>query len=217
MEETKLDLDEMAATFVESAPRLGEKEREISVALYRLLSRGEPVRPEGLAAKVAMPEEDVKRILKEWYGVFYNDQKFVVGYWGLGLPEMKHRFRVDGRALYTWCAWDSLFIPEILGKTVYVESTCPETGNDIRLTVSPEGVPQVIPRDAVMSYISPETSKLEENVVTNFCHYVHFFSSRQAGLSWISQNPGTLLMSIEEAFELGKKKNAKQYGSSLKE
>jgi hypothetical protein len=31
----------------------------------------------------------------------------------LAATAMHHRFEVDGRALSTWCAWDSLFIPEI--------------------------------------------------------------------------------------------------------
>ncbi len=38
-------------------------------------------------------------------------------YWGLAIAETKHRLEVDGRALYTWCAWDSLFLPEILQRT----------------------------------------------------------------------------------------------------
>ena len=40
---------------------------------------------------------------------------------------MSHRFEVAGRTLYTWCAWDSLFLPQILGQEAEVESTCPLT------------------------------------------------------------------------------------------
>jgi alkylmercury lyase len=41
---------------------------------------------------------------------------------------MHHRFEINGLTLWTWCAWDSLFIPEILAQTARVASRDPETG-----------------------------------------------------------------------------------------
>src|SRR3989442_9036358 len=46
----------------------------------------------------------------------YTDkQGRIIGFGGLAVREMPHRFKVDGRTLYTWCAWDSLFIPVTRG------------------------------------------------------------------------------------------------------
>ncbi|MGH7575101.1 MAG: organomercurial lyase [Longimicrobiales bacterium] len=45
---------------------------------------------------------------------------------------MHHRFEIDARTLGTWCAWDSLFIPELLGEAARVQSTDPETGEVVR-------------------------------------------------------------------------------------
>src|SRR5712692_746548 len=39
-------------------------------------------------------------------------------------------------------------------------------------------------------YGTPERAKVEEDVVLNFCHYVHFFRSAEAAQSWLSQHPG---------------------------
>jgi alkylmercury lyase-like protein len=52
-------------------------------------------------------------------------------------------------------------------------------------------------------------------VVANFCHFVHFFHSSEAGEIWIAEHPGTFLLSIEEAYALGKGKNAAQYEEAL--
>jgi hypothetical protein len=41
-----------------------------------------------------------------------------------------------GVTLYAWCAWDTLFIPELLGRTARVESSCLET-KKVRLSVAP--------------------------------------------------------------------------------
>src|SRR5438034_10661042 len=110
-------------------------------------------------------------------------------YWGLALPDMGHRLLVDGRTLYTWCAWDSLFIPAILQRTAQVESQCPETGQDIRLTVSPNGVEELRPSGVVMSFLNPNAVKVREDVIVHFCHYVHFFSSSDASSRWTAKNP----------------------------
>jgi hypothetical protein len=40
-----------------------------------------------------------------------------------------------------------------------------------------------------------------------FCHYIHFFVDAQAGEKWTSEHPGTYLISLEEAFELGRLTN----------
>jgi len=52
-------------------------------------------------------------------------------------------------------------------------------------------------------------------VVANFCHYVHFFHSSKAGENWISEHPGTFLLSIADAYDLDKGKNAAQYKEAL--
>src|SRR5712692_6908171 len=97
-------------------------------------------------------------MLKRWPGVFYDGANRIVGYWGLALGKMTHRFEVNGQTLYTWCAWDSLFIPQILQSTARVESTCPVTGEKIRLTVAPDRIEKRAPRDVSMSFIVPDAS-----------------------------------------------------------
>jgi alkylmercury lyase len=63
----------------------------------------------------------------------------MIGFRGLALPAMPHRLQVDGRTLHAWCAWDTLFLPQLIGKPAGVESTCPTTEQTIRLTVTPDG------------------------------------------------------------------------------
>jgi hypothetical protein len=48
--------------------------------------------------------------------VFHDDAGHIVGFWGLSTTELgPHRLRgVDGVELSAWCAWDTLFLPELL-------------------------------------------------------------------------------------------------------
>ena len=211
MQTSTLNIEEVAATLNSVLPSIDKKEQRVAIELYRLLAKGEPVAVETLAEIVQLASDEIETLLDQWYGVFRDDEKRIIGFWGLALSETKHQFEVDGRRLHTWCAWDSLFIPEILQKSARVESTCPVTGDKIRLTATPEGVQAVDPPGAVMSFVLPERAKIEENVVRNFCHYVHFFSSAEAGSQWVSENDGTFIASMREAFALAKKMNASRF------
>lgn len=193
-------------------PRLSRTEQQISVALYRLLAEGRPVAHEALAARVGLPLAQVNAVLDAWFGVYYNAAAEIIGYWGLALQKMSHRLRINGRKLYAWCAWDTLFLPHILGTAAEVESNCPVSGETIRLTVAPGGIQAVDPRDTMVSFITPEQAKVKENIVLNFCHYVHFFRSAEASEAWRSKHLGTRLLTVDEAWALGREKNAFQYG-----
>ena len=115
-------------------PSLEPESARVASHLYRLLAQGEPVAPRALADAAGLAEEQVREILAPWPGV-YREEDRIIGFWGLTpRPFSKHLFKVDGRQLYTWCAWDTLFIPQILGRTAEVESPCPVTGETIRLS-----------------------------------------------------------------------------------
>lgn len=193
-------------------PRLSRAEQQIAVALYRMLAEGRPVTREALAARAGLPRTQVDSVLGDWYGVFYDAAGKIIGYLGLALQKTGHRLRIDGQTLYAWCAWDTLFLPQILGTVAEVESNCPVSGETMRLTVAPAGIQAVDPLDAVMSFVTPEQAKVKENVVLNFCHYVHFFRSSEAAEVWRSKHAGTRLLTVEEAWALGREKNAFQYG-----
>jgi len=205
----------MLSLFPEEFMKLNADEQRVSIQVYQLLAEGRPVSVKEIATALALPEDHVTTILKGWPGVYYDDEERIIGFWGLALPEMTHRFEIDGRTLYTWCAWDSLFIPELIKKTAHVESPCPVTRNKIRLTVTPEGVQHVEPAGAVMSFVRPAADKIREDVILNFCHYIYFFSSDEAGSQWISENTGTFLLSIKDAHYLGRKKNEARYKEVL--
>lgn len=215
MQTHRSDLGQLSETMIGLLPKLSEREQVISLRLYHLLAEGLPVSRPQLATALNLSVDVIKETLTQWWGVYYDGEERITGYWGLALPQRAHRLLIDGKMLYAWCAWDTLFIPELLGRTVRVESNCPKTRCKIQLTVAPQGVINLDPPGAVMSLLTPEAARVRENVVANFCHYVHFFHSSEAGENWISEHPGTFLLSIEEAYALGKGKNAAQYKDVL--
>ncbi|MBK5650189.1 MAG: hypothetical protein I4N50_01055, partial [Rhizobium sp.] len=149
--------------------------------------------------------------------VYRDEQGRVLGFGGLAATPMHHRFEVDDRVLSTWCAWDSLFIPEILGRPARVASTDPESGELVRLVVTPDRIESVEPDGAVVSFIMPDAQAFGSaaNVIARFCHFVFFFSSRSSGERWVAKHPGTFLYALDDAFALAKRHNARNFGLEL--
>ncbi|MGH7820905.1 MAG: organomercurial lyase [Candidatus Binatia bacterium] len=215
MGERRPNVTELADTLVSAFPKLDPVKRRVAIATYRRLALGRPVPVRDIGAEAGVVEAEVRRILGEWIGVFRDPEDRIVGFWGLAIPKMKHRFEVDGVALHTWCAWDTLFLPELLGRTARVESACETSGEPVRLTVSPAAIEGAEPSSPVMSFLAPEASRFQQDVIENFCHYVHFFRSREDGEKWVGRAPGTFLLTLDEAFEIARRKNRLQFGALL--
>src|SRR5256885_1270529 len=196
MLQTQPDIEALSEHLLRVFPVLDPTGRRLSLSLYRELARGGPVSPSSLADRVEMPAEAAVRQLRSWPGVYYDGEQRVIGFWGLTIAPMPHRLRVSGRELYTWCAWDTLFLPALLDTTLDVESTCRASGDPVRLRVTTRGVESAQPAGLVVSFLLPDAEAMNVSVITSFCHYVHFFRSRDAARPWLDQQPDTFLLPV---------------------
>ena len=191
----------------------------MSLDLYRLLAEGQPVPRAALAERLELSVEAVSRTLDNWPGVFSDAERRIVGYWGLSIPGAygsPHTLRMNGRTLSAWCAWDTLFLPQLVDQTAEIESTSPGKTGIVRLTITPQQVDRVEPVAAQMSVVVPDAQAMQKNVVTSFCNFIHFFPSRQSGESWAAKHRGTFLLSIHQAHVLARLKNEAQYRDVLR-
>ena len=202
-------------------PLFSPEEQRAAVTLYRELAKGQAVDAAQLGRALGVPPTEGRALLARdsiRAFVYADDKGRVLGFGGLAAARMHHHFEVDGRTLWTWCAWDSLFIPEILGKPARVASSDPENGEVVRLLVLPDRIESAEPADAVVSLLLPDAHDFHTsaaNVMAKFCHFVFFFTSRSSGESWMAKHPGTFLYSLDEAFALAKRLNAKNFGPEL--
>jgi alkylmercury lyase len=172
----------------------------LGLPLLRLLARGEPVSVDELAATTGRPPELIRRALAGHADIEYDDEGRIVGN-GLTLRRTHHRFEVDGRRLYTWCALDTLVYPSMLGRPARVESPCHATGVPIRLVVEPDRVAQVEPDTAVVSLVPTGDRSA---IRSSFCDQVHFFASAEAATGWLDQHPGGSVVPVADAQRLGR-------------
>lgn len=192
-------------------PRLDEFEQRVSLALYRELARGLPVTPQALAERVAASADEVARRLENWPAVRRDELQRIVGYWGLTIVPTRHRMRVGERDLYGWCAWDTLFLPALLGVRAEVHSICRATGAPVQLGVGPDALEAPVPTDLVLSFVLPEASAMRRDVVANFCSHVHFVRSAELAAACRGLPSSTFVLTLGEAFEAGRLRNSGRY------
>jgi alkylmercury lyase len=196
-------------------PALEKSQARIALGLFRRLAEGQPVSHEQLAERLTVPEGEVSATLAALPAVFYNDEGRIVAFWGLGLGESRHRVEVDGRTLYAWCFPDTLFYPRILGKSARIESSSP-TGERISLVVRPDGIENIAPEGAVLTFVRLEGKLFDDNVISNFCHYNFCFPSEEEARHWAEgQSREFVILTIEEGFELMTRIAGALYGDAL--
>ncbi len=199
-------IDLLARAVAKAVPDFDEEQQRTALAVYRRLAEGSPAPAAEVAERAQTSVATVEQLLDKWPGVFLDPQTRVVGVWGLTTHRLSptHRLTADGRELFAWCAWDTLFLPGILDKELAVQSVCPTTRETISLVVSPSEIVKISHPDGVISFLLPDRD-FDVDVVQSFCHFVHFFSSEEAGETWTTRHPGTFLLSLEAAFELGRR------------
>ena len=211
-------LNSLLARLLPAFPELSEREQQLGITLYRLMLGGQPVRLESLAATAGLPTQEIARALDRGLRslVLFDGADRLTGFGGLAVTPTAHRFAVNGSQLFTWCAWDALFIPELLATVCVVESRCPQTHRSIHLRVAPNRVEHVKPAETVLSFALPDATLCDCSAsegIAAFCDHVRFLASRDEGNAWVAGQAGLFLMSVSEAFALGKMFNAARYPS----
>ncbi len=189
----------------------------ILLQLYRLLATGKPVVIDFLAHSLGLETSAVNSTLKQLppSNIVYNQAGAVSAYRGLDLSKSRHRIIVSDKTLYTWCAFDCLFLPGLLECKAEIFSTCPGTGHEIRFQLDCNGNTDPAPANLFVSFIMPDIRNYEDDLRQTFCCHVNFFATRKAGDVWVDKNAGCALITINEAIDLAKIRNIAGFGKVL--
>jgi alkylmercury lyase len=204
----------LASELAAATPPLSEHEQRLFITLYRLVAGGQPVDPTELAEHARLSLDAVNEALERLPGVYLDDERRAIGFWGLSIRPMPHRITVNGRTLYAWCAWDTLFLPELLGASAEIESTCPTTGQRVTLTVEGTEVTSHQPADIVLSFMHRD-EPFDADTIRTFCHYVHFFANPEAAGEWTGRHEGTFTLSLADGSAVARLTNRARYPSIL--
>jgi alkylmercury lyase len=204
----------LATELAAATPPLSDDEQRLFLTLYRLLAQAKPVEPTELAEQARLPLAAISDALGRLPGVYTDEQSRVIGFWGLSIRPMPHRMTINARSLYAWCAWDTLFLPELIGASAEIESTCPTTGQHITLTVDGTAVTNHHPAETVLTFLHRD-EPFDADTIESFCHYVHFLANSEAAAEWTGHHDGTFTLSLSDGSEIAKLTNRARYPSIL--
>lgn len=211
-------LAELSEALVGAAPDLDDLGRRVVVATYHLLAGGEPVPDGRIAEAVGADVAEVSGRLRTWPGVFRDADDHIVGFWGLAIAPLDPEYRLltpGAPDLFAWCAWDTLFLPVVLGRALEVRAADGQSGDPISVSVGPDGLRSVDPPGTVVSFVVPD-GRFDADVITGFCHKVLFFADRDHATRWMNTRRDDLFaLPIDDAFEVGRRVVRSRYRDAL--
>ena len=189
----------------------------LALALYRLLGEGLPVHRTALAKWLSLSPVQLDSLLNDIprSTIDFDATGAVTAFGGLSLIPANHVFKAGNRELYTWCVFDALFLPEILGKPATVSTLCPATGETIEIEMTLRTIVSSRPSEPVMSIIAPDSAACCENLRGAFCNHVNLFIDDRAFRDWATDRLDVAFVSLEEAHELALQRNRYRYGDHL--
>ncbi len=66
-----------------------------------------------------------------------------------------------------------------------------------------------------MSFLLPTAQTFQADALkamTSFCHFIFFFPDRERAMAWTSQHQDTMVITLPDAFELGRQTVAARWG-----
>ena len=197
----------------ESENSLLNESYSLTSLLLSLLAEGYPVSAAQLVRRSGLPLEQIEAAFNRFKiaGGEFDDEGNLVGA-ALTLNPTPHRFRLNGKQLFTWCSLDALFLPGLLEQTAEVRSICPVTGETIELTIAPEGIIAATPEQVVLSITIPGIScEAGDSCAPNktgpqsdACSQMYFFSSLEAAEVWLKDHPGVVILTVDQAYRLAR-------------
>lgn len=178
------------------------EQEDLCRPLIQHVARGKPVTKADLQVSLHLSQDELERRLAHLPDTEFDQQGNILG-WGLTLLPTSHQFHLDGKSLYTWCAFDTVLFPPSLRRSAQVQSSCAQTGHPITFVATSEGVVKdLTPAGSVMSLILP--AERSECVRETFCYQSLFFQSEQAASPFLADHPEAILLSVEEAALVGR-------------
>lgn len=173
----------------------------LEILMYRGLAEGVPLSADRLAKSVGIPLALAEAVFEHGkaLGGEWDEEGRLLGN-VLTLIPTPHHFRVNGNALYTWCAMDAIHLPGLLGQRAEVDSVDPVTGQAIHLTIPPDGLPTCRPAGTVLTVVLSGGDR--SGPQSPLCQQMHFFASRDSATTWVTDHPNATVMSVDEVYHM---------------
>ena len=194
-------------------PDLKTEERQISKILYQKLALGKSVSIETISNELQKSIQDIQDYLNQMEYVEYNVTNEISAYRGVTLRQTTHCVFHNAFKVFTWCAFDTLFLADLLDKPVKITSNCPTCNKAITINKPDRDHKSLKETNTVMSFIIPDKVDYCEDLQSAFCCKVHFFCNGQCGSEWINLSSEIGFFNLEESIVIAEERNRRFMGN----
>lgn len=198
-------------------PQLKKETRVLARLIYLELAKGKPVTFEQLENISGYPEAQLTTILDELNYLEYDHNQAIVAYRGITLTPTPYRIEIDflteKTIVFSWCAFDALFLADLLQQNLTIFAECPSCHQAIKLTFVNNKNHNSAKYHHYMSFILPSRDNYNQDLVNSFCGYIHFYCDEICVANAPNKLTDIQFFSISDAMKVAKQRN-KVYFSS---
>lgn len=195
-------------TTVGGALDLGPDASRLLLRMLRLLASGTPVTrqtAEHAAADRGIDPSTARQLLDAW--TERDEDGDIVGL-GITYNPTPHQITIDGHQMWAWCALDTLIFAVALDRAITVESAAPDSDQTVHLRVSPDGITDIRPDSAVVTWPARDNDQVDISSTTaiwgTFCHHSYFFPTRTDAQRWATSRDDIEILTLDEGFAIAR-------------
>lgn len=166
-----------------------------SEKIYAHLLKGEPLPISLFTQLLKVDVDEAERVIASYGEV--DNQGNVTGFLGLSLVPTSHKLIINNKTLYTWCAADTILLPQFLSFSALIESKDPVSGQRVQLAVNDDFLDWTDPVPLYISWIEKTDCC---HIRQSFCQHSHFFASQETAVRWLAENPDAKISNVEDFF-----------------
>ena len=190
----------VAQTVRHLAARWAKADKQILRQVFPLLAEGRPVPVRRISEATRVAPSVVEAALDS--GRAERDEEGrVVELSGLMLSPTLHRVMIGDVALFSCCALLAELVPAFIERPVSVESVDPVSRHVVKLVITPKGVAEVKPEEAVGSFVVTEARSMAVNVNAAFCRHVHHFASYESAKAFVGLDHRRYAIAIGDLYD----------------
>ncbi len=196
---------------IDLLPRLNKDCRDLSQLLYFELAKGKAVTLQHLKSISGYSDARLITLLSQLNYLQYNDDRSIVAYRGITLTPTQYRIEIDflteKTIVFAWCAFDSLFLADLLKQDITVFAECPSCHQAINLALANKKTFDSTKYPLYMSFILPSRDNYNEDLANSFCGNIHFFCNEICVENAPHKFTDNQFFSISDALKIAKQRN----------
>jgi len=166
------------------------------------LAEGKAISIQSIGEMTGISDSSLRAVWEKFLhgGARFSQKGEIIGL-TLSLEPSATIVTIRGKQVNAWCAFDALFVGQMLNEETEVKTLSPINGEEIEFIVGPTGIREVQPNSAAISMERPPDDEDSEGIS---CSLNHFFGDLEKANQWSATKENTAILDPQQAWRVAK-------------